>query len=273
MADHPPLPFDIAAGTAAGRAHVLTGRNNQDSFAWAQSPGGLVAVVCDGCGSSPHSEVGAQLGARLVAKALALQLARGADPAGDQLWQAARVEVLETLGGLAAVLGGNPAHAIGDFLLFTAVGVIVTPQITRCFAAGDGIVAVNGAPKIIGPFPDNAPPYLAYALFENQGDRYQFELQTPLPTAEVESVMVGTDGAAALLEIEEEEVPGLFEKVGPLSALWTDDRIFADPDFLRRRLLQLTRDAPQGDGELTAPGLLTDDATVIVLRRQPRVTA
>src|SRR5260221_416756 len=117
MADRPELPFDIAAGTAAGRAHVLTGRNNQDAFAWAQSPGGIVAVVCDGCGSSAHSEVGAQLGSRLVAKALALQLAHGGDPEREEMWQGARSEVLETLGGLAAVLGGNPVHAVSDYLL------------------------------------------------------------------------------------------------------------------------------------------------------------
>src|SRR5439155_16598404 len=92
------LPFQLAGATVAGRLHHVSGRNNQDAFAWAQSPGGLVAVVCDGCGSAPHSEVGAQLGARLVAKTLALQLAQGGDPAGDDFWLAARAEVLRTLG-------------------------------------------------------------------------------------------------------------------------------------------------------------------------------
>ena len=61
------LPFQLAFATVAGRMHHLSGRNNQDAYAWTQGPGGLIAVVCDGCGSGPHSEVGAQVGARLVA--------------------------------------------------------------------------------------------------------------------------------------------------------------------------------------------------------------
>jgi hypothetical protein len=274
MADRIQLPFQIAGGTVAGRMHQLAGRNNQDAFAWAQSPHGLVAVVCDGCGSAPHSEVGAQLGARLVAKTLAVQLAQGGDPTSDDFWQRARQEVLETLGGLAGVLGGNPVDAVGDYLLFTAVGAVVTKEVARCFSSGDGLIVINGEAGVIGPFPDNAPPYLAYALFEDDGaERYGFELRPPLPTRELRSLLLGTDGAAELLHLDDACLPGRDERVGPLAQLWSDARYFDNPDALRRRLSQLARDATRTDWEAresrAEPGLLSDDATVVVLRRAP----
>lgn len=267
------LPFQLAAGSAAGRIHQLAGRNNQDAFAWASSPQGLVAVVCDGCGSAPHSEVGARVGARLVANALAAQLSRGVDLLGAAFWQSARADVLGTLGGLAVVLGGDPRTAVADHLLFTAVGAVVTPSHLRCFSSGDGLIAVNGRPTVLGPFPGNAPPYLAYALFEESPDRYRFELHEPLPTAGLESLVLGTDGAAELLDLEGVARPDRDEPPFAFSQLWTDDRNFSNPDHLRRRLFRLSRDAARPDWDTrelrTAPGLLPDDTTLIVLRRPP----
>jgi len=269
-----PSFFQLAGGTVAGRMHTISGRNNQDAFAWASTPQGFVAVVCDGCGSSPHSEVGAQLGARLVAKTMAVQLSRGESPESPAFWQSARTEVLETLGGLAGVLGGNPVDAVADYLLFTAIGAVITETSARCFSAGDGLIAVNGRPVVIGPFPDNAPPYIAYALFEEGGDKYRFDLHDSIPTSELQSLVLGTDGAAELLEVEGDNLPGRDEPVGAFSQLWTDDRIFDNPDYLRRRLHLIARDAarPDWDGrELrTDPGLLGDDATLIALRRAPK---
>ena len=48
--------------THVGRDHVRVGRNNQDGVFATRD----VVVVTDGCGSQPHSEVGAQLGARFL---------------------------------------------------------------------------------------------------------------------------------------------------------------------------------------------------------------
>jgi len=265
------LDIQIAAGSAAGRLHTLLGRNNQDAFAWARTPDAVVAVVCDGCGSSPHAETGAQIGARLVARALATRLAQGADPRRPEMWSEARAEVLDTIAGLAGVLGGDPAAAVADYLLFTIIGAVITEDVVRCFSSGDGLIVVDGAPTVIGPFPDNAPPYLAYALFEEQGEKYQFELTEPVAASGVSSILIGTDGAADLLRIEHRDVPGGGGKVGPLSRFWTDDRFFDEPDSLEGHLAALARDVERADWEKRAletdPGLLLDDTTVVVLRR------
>ncbi len=62
--------FEIAGGSILGRSHRLTGKNNQDALCCFQESDCTVAVVCDDCGSGAQSEVGAHIGARLVARAV-----------------------------------------------------------------------------------------------------------------------------------------------------------------------------------------------------------
>ncbi len=251
------LPFQLAGATVIGRLHQRSGRNNQDAFAWAETSAGIVAVVCDGCGSAPHSEVGAQLGARTVARALSLRLHRGEDPAGADLWSAAQKDVLDALDTVAQALGGPRSQAICDYLLFTIVGAVITAETTRCFSAGDGLLAVDSALTVLGPFADNAPPYLAYALLNEPPVDCRFELQPPLPTASIGSLVLGTDGALALLGADERAPDRRGSPPLKLEELIGDEHTFDNPDGLRRRLFQIGRD-----------GLLGDDTTLVVLRRQ-----
>src|SRR6185312_766688 len=62
--------FVMRAGSVSGRAHRSMDQANQDAIYCHTWDGGLVAVVCDGCGSAPHSGMGAALGCRLTAGAL-----------------------------------------------------------------------------------------------------------------------------------------------------------------------------------------------------------
>ena len=43
-----------------GPSHLLNGQPNQDSVLVKRVPSGWLAVVCDGMGSKPHSEVGSK---------------------------------------------------------------------------------------------------------------------------------------------------------------------------------------------------------------------
>src|SRR5436309_16027802 len=95
--------FDIAACSVTGKDHVLAGRNNQDAYHWACLPHAVMAVVCDGCGSSKYSEVGAQIGARLVIAAMI----RAMQGPMHTLWHRVRQDVLLQLHHLAAQLGGS----------------------------------------------------------------------------------------------------------------------------------------------------------------------
>ena len=259
--------FDIAAASVIGREHVRTGRNNQDSLHVCTQGEVLAAVVTDGCGSGAHSEVGAQLGARCVGRAVHAVLGQGLGVEEPEFLGRVSAEVLKFLGSLTEQLGTS---LVGEHLLFTVVGAVVTPRSTLVFSAGDGLWALNGEVHALGPFPGNAPPYLAYGLLPE--GRVKLERQALVPTDEVVALMLGTDGAADLSKLTEAKVPESEEPVGPLSQFWTNERYFQNPDALRRRLSLLGRESVKADFTarrmVRTPGLLADDTTLIVLRRR-----
>lgn len=214
----------LAAGSSVGRHHLLAERPNQDAFALRHGAWGAAAVVCDGCGSEPRSGLGAALGASLAAAAIERRLvvegALDLKGLGD--------EVLAGLVRLAAIAG----LSLREHFLFTLVGAAFTHDRAVVFACGDGVAAVDGRVTRLGPFPGNAPPYLAYAL---EGAAVSLEC---LHDGPAQSVLVGTDGAAD----------------GDLAPLLAEERFFKNPDLLRRAL-KVQR--------------LADDATVAVIRRAP----
>ncbi|MBI5209653.1 MAG: protein phosphatase 2C domain-containing protein [Elusimicrobia bacterium] len=215
----------LAAGSATGRDHALSERPNQDAWCALQGDWGAVAVVCDGCGSEPHSGVGARLGAVMAANLAARQL----EAAGTLDLERLRAEMLSRL----ALVAQTACVGVREHLLFTIVGAAARDGRATVFACGDGVVAVDGSVKLLGPFPGNQPPYLAYAL---EDPRVGFERLHEGPAA---CVLVGTDGAA---EAE-------------LAPFWSDERHLSNPDLVRRGL-KLQR--------------LADDATVaLIIRKEP----
>ena len=247
--------FELAAGSVAGASHRASGRNNQDASCTLSSPEALIAVVADGCGSGRHSEAGAQIGARLTVEALR----RHPGEAGvEATLELARLDVLAHLRTLADALGGDLPRLVEDSLLFTLLGAIVTAEGAWVFGLGDGVVAVNGGVEV-ETCEDNAPPYLGYALLEDSS-QWRFRVHRRIPAAELTSLVIGTDGITPL--------------VGPrFGELWRDDRHFRNPQALSRRLTQLARETPRVDWEARRMGreraLLTDDATLVVIRRAP----
>jgi hypothetical protein len=260
--------YEIAGGTVTGRSHAISGKPNQDAHAWLCRGDVLVAVVCDGCGSSAHSEVGAQLGARLCAERLSARLVEGAALDAPTLWDGLRDDVLGALGELGGAMGGRLAETVSDHFLFTVVGLAVSGELGCVFAAGDGIAAVDGAVTRLGPFPGNEPPYLAYGLLSRGAPGF-----TVVRTfTGARSALIGTDGAADLADLAHRSLPGGGAEVGPLSQLWEEDRYFQNGDALRRRLALVNREVTRPRWEERRierdVGLLGDDTTVVVVRRK-----
>jgi hypothetical protein len=246
----------IWARTAAvsGARHLRMARNGQDAAASWVGDGAGAIVVCDGCGSSPSSEVGARLGAQLVIAALAARLRAGERPAA--LWNGVRAQVAAALRSLADAMPGGRAAAIREHFLFTIVAAAVRGDEACVWAIGDGAFGCGdrGAARgvvTLGPFEDNQPPYLAYDL-----------LDMPQPArlevvdAASGAVAVATDGVA---------------EIG-LAAL-LDDATLAHGDGLRRRLAVLARGGERIDWNarrvIRTPAALQDDGAVAVLRWQP----
>jgi hypothetical protein len=248
-----------AAAAVTGARHLRAGRNGQDAaVAWlgaaATSTAGDrelgVVVVCDGCGSGPSSEVGARLGASLFAGVVAARLRAGESPADRSLWESARAETVRVLADLVERVAGDRVQAIHDCLLFTIVAGASTPGGAAVWALGDGAYSFGDRTRVLGPFDDNAPPYLGYDLLGEPRDA-RFETAP----ASCGAIVVATDGASDLeMQLEAFAVRRFVEQ----------------PDALRRQLAVLARSHERivWDERRVArtPARLQDDCAIAVLR-------
>ncbi len=259
---------EVATGSVAGRVHRRLGRPNQDAVAWRLGSGGLVMVVCDGCGSGARSEVGAELSARLWLRALAARVDAGA-AIDAELFAAAGDEVLDHLATLCAALGcaSHEARAelVVSHLLATALCAIVTAEVAAVHALGDGVIGLGREQRLIGPFADNQPPYLALGLV---GDRPVGE--TWIADAAVGSAVLATDGAGPLLGGAPWD---LLDAAGPGA-----DPLYRNPAALTRKLGLLAEDTTAIDWDARRverrPALLDDDTTIALARWTcPRASA
>jgi hypothetical protein len=181
--------------------------------------------------------------------------------------------VLSQLDILAQSLGGDYRKVVEEYLLFTIIGVVLTPETATFFACGDGVAIINGTEWPLGPYPGNMPPYLAYGLLESELriDLSEVKLQpfAEFVSEELESFLIGTDGVNDFVKHQDRMMPGLDREVGPLSQFWSDDRYFrGNPDLVSRQLRLVGRDFPHNNPE---HGVLSDDTTIIVGRRIPDV--
>src|SRR3989338_2357237 len=272
--------FEVAAGSVIGRDHLrsLGWKNNQDSFAIRAAENAIVAVVTDGCGSESKSEVGATIGAELVAESLIEEYCMfGGNAELAEILTGARWRTLVHVRLTAKAMGKDLKQVIYEHFLFTVNGALVTPRETVMFSVGDGIQFVNGERIPLGPFANNAPPYLAYTLLAAPGAEdpaNDFRITAALPTESVQSLLVGTDGVEHLIAAELECLPGRSELVGPISQFWRGDRYFKNPDMVRRRLALTQNEHLAVDWRERvihrAPGKFPDDTTLVALRRKPK---
>lgn len=273
--------MDTITATVTGARHLRVARNGQDAAAAASGPGWAAAAVCDGCSAGAYSEVGARLGAALVVAALARRLAadmgheaggagRERDGAGEvsgvgreaggpgrdsmaarhaQLWADVRSEVMRALAALVDRMGGDRVATVVDHFLFTIVAVAATRDGASVCALGDGAYAFDDATRVLGPFPDNQPPYLGYALL---GDE---------PPAHVETVPAGTRVVAIATD-------GAGELAGGL-ARFTEPSYLEHADRARRELAVLARGREVIDWDerrVVRTAELHDDCAIAVVR-------
>jgi len=255
--------IEVAAGSVAGRVHRKVGRPNQDAVAWVRTARAVVMVVCDGCGGAARSEVGAALGARLWSRALAAQLDDGA-AVDAVLFEVAGAEVLAYLGALARGMAVDPSAVVVDHFMFTSLAAVITDDVVAVHAVGDGVVALGEAVHVVGPFPDNQPPYLAQGLLGSRpyGKTWLADAR------EIDRVAIATDGAGALVAPDVEPA-GSFGPVPSLAEL-AADVVFRNPAALTRRLALLAEDVVEIDWDarhvVRRPAVLDDDTTIAFAR-------
>ncbi|MBA3460383.1 MAG: protein phosphatase 2C domain-containing protein [Deltaproteobacteria bacterium] len=245
-----------AAAAVIGSRHLKAARNGQDAAAVWIGDGAGAVVVCDGCGSSGSSEVGARIGARLVIAALSRRLSAGGSASDAALWAGVRDEVVFQINELVNTMLGTAVAqecfaretVLREYFLFTIVAGAVAGNEAAVWALGDGGFAINGRARELGPFEDNQPPYLAYDLLGMP----QTAVLEVVPAIAAGTIVVATDGIA---------------EVG-LDAIAVE-RCLAHPDALRRRLAVLARAEEKIEWDarrvVRAPAALQDDGAVAIL--------
>lgn len=284
-APHEAIEFEIASGTVAGRHHISAGRGSQDALCVLTGKDAIVGVVCDGCSSEAHSELGAILMSRMIAREfMSLTILPPCnDPA--TLVRVGSAGLHKSLEVIAGYLGGGK-QVVYDHLLFSVVGFVISPVASYIFCGGDGLwwlEAEDGwydgyhyqkCSNVVHVLPENGnqPLYPAYMLTHDNPQRFQLKLATAFRASLISSVGVGTDGMADLIASQDENMPGHAEKVGPLSQFWTDDKYYANPDAVRRKLWLCAQEHRRADWQgqqiVKEGAKLIDDTTLISVRRK-----
>lgn len=239
-----------AAAAVTGGAHRAAGRPGQDAALVDVAAG--IAVVADGCGSAPASEVGARLVVRLWRAAVRRQQACAADLTAPATWIAARADVVAALRALVAAT--DPELAASHLQCTSLVGVVTADHVV-VYAVGDGGCGGAIAATFL-PGADNAPSYIAADLV---GAGVPGELRV-VPRAAAGWLWVGSDGITELAAA----APGALE------ALLAEPRVTTSDERLRRRLEALARPIESIDWAaqrvVHVPAALRDDGALAVLR-------
>ncbi|HSN30817.1 MAG TPA: protein phosphatase 2C domain-containing protein [Kofleriaceae bacterium] len=256
--------MDTTTAAVIGARHLRVARNGQDAAAAASGPGWAAAVVCDGCSAGAHSEVGARLGAAIVVAALARRLAnqqlvgRTHEPSthaqtthepATRLWTEVEAEVIAALAALADRMGEDRVRTVVEHFLFTIVAVAATREATSVWAIGDGAYSFGEHTRVLGPFAENQPPYLGYALL---GAAPRAHVETA--PAGTRIVAVATDGALDL---------------GGDVARFAQPRYLEHADRARRELSVLARGREVIDWNerrVVRTAELQDDCAIAVIR-------
>ena len=274
------LNFEFASGSVIGSYHTKTNKNNHDASFFIEQKDHIIGIVCDGCGSGEHSEVGAKIGAPALAWELS---ASGLHTIGNDkeraitLLERVRILTSNRIEQCAFRVGLPFVEVIRDFFLFTIVATVIGKDYTYIISFGDGIYSLNGNVVSLGPFPNNAPPYIAYSSvvehLENiTREDLHFTLNEIIPTSEVDNIILGTDGVEDLIAAENKKIPGKDEHVGPLSQFYTNDLFFNNIAAIERRLCLVNRTTNKVNRITKAlqveRGHLPDDTTLVVIRRK-----
>jgi len=272
--------FKVSAGSVIGKYHLKTNKNNQDSYQYYSDNDKIIAVVCDGCGSAPYSEVGANLGAKLLLNRLKERNFWSCS--GNQLKvlkqiRKVRNDVIKDILSFVDIMiyDEELASIIQDYFLFTSVCAVVCKNYSYIFSIGDGYYGINGETTSLGPFENNAPPYISYylirdKLIEDDPSFYSFKLNKIIKTEGVDSILLGTDGVEDIISNEDRNIPGKKDKIGGIEQFY-DFKYVKNSQAITRRLNIINKNSYKVGGDpailLLENGPLGDDTTILVIHR------
>lgn len=253
--------LDIIAGSIIGAYHLKVGKNNQDSFFVWESPEYAVVVVCDGCGSLPHAEIGSQLQSQFVGGTLKRKILNEcpldeSDVIG--MVEDTREEWMHSLAGIARLMGQDPEVFVESYALATLMVFVATPERVMLLTKGDGTYQVNGG-RIHDIDQHNIPNYPGYQLTQYRHPDPTLVVRMSMPFKDFDSLLFGTDGIMYFEGCKDRIVnQTLVEGLDQFH----DQKYRDNPALLQRRLWGLVVHC----GYRVSP--LQDDTTLVVVSRK-----
>ena len=239
--------FDIAYGSVVGSHHHRAMKNNQDAYRYIDKDVIQVGVVCDGCGSCPYSEIGANYGASYLTTQLVKYGEALLDSGDFKLADLVTVVRSHMIADLGLHKLNNPEFT--QSYLFTIVGFLRIRDKICIFNEGDGYFEINGEATMIDE--NNQPGYIAYNVLGRVG---KMHIET-FDVGRVKDFIIATDGMQHFLEKGHRTIDILEQEF-----------LFENPAILERYLRKLNAPSIKlKDGEIQKSGYqLFDDFTLIV---------
>lgn len=266
--------IEVASGTVTGRDHtfggnLVLGKPNQDAIATAWTEDAFIAVLCDGCSSGEHSEVGAQLIARMLLSDIVWLLE-------ESITVPAQSPGVWSFGDCAVFHGGKLSHATFPGNAPPYLGYRLLPD-DKVKIAPDELVfrpiLTSGSDRLL--LDDSCDATVRHILepmrlmrspeFSERRAVETYFLCTATVVIIDESsldmlpLVVGTDGLADV----------------PDPAMFLEDRMFSNPANVTRALRKLNQPTVKIGGDpptlIKTDGVLPDDTTLVAIRRKPCV--
>lgn len=154
--------WTVTSGVKIGHDHVIAGINCHDAYAVHAIDPYIFGIICDGCGSGAHSEVGAQLVARYAIGVLQDIRTICTHDIPKILFNHIVSFIRWNLTQFSVFRNSqDEANLVNDYFLCTVLGFLLGPTKTIVFHAGDGVYICNDIITKIES-ENNAPKYIAY---------------------------------------------------------------------------------------------------------------
>jgi len=247
-------------GTVPGSAHIgmgerFVGKNNQDAMLAIVKDDFALFVVCDGCSTAKHADVGSKILVRLFANAFSDYLEKNRvdgeivlSSQPNNVLKSVQESVLEKLRGIANTLSADDApveNIISDYFTATVIGAVVTRERTVFWGMGDGVYGYrtqsqNKVHVIPEPI-ENKPTYLVYHLFpEWPEDIQNVDLQVYAVVEGLpEAVFVGSDGVKDLIDLSGSNYPGTTNIIPEFEKILSDPSVCFSPEYISGHLCRI----------------------------------
>jgi hypothetical protein len=247
----------ISHGSSPGYHHLDSYQGNQDGIFSIRNMcnnGIQVGVICDGCSSSDHPELGSVYFSQLIAECIneryRMDLLKKDEDENLEWLAESIISTIE----LMTVKIQSKQEFIKRNLLFTIIGFYIIDGIVTVFHYGDGVVywSLDGAKdnRYIMIDQNNAPNYISYRKWGIACDFTIFQLVG----FKCKHIIIGSDG----IDYIHKNAGKKYHRnktVPTLDEIANDEKVYRNPSLLTKKLQSLTKHR-----------ILFDDTSMFVIK-------